>query len=264
MKDLMKGVKETHVDTPLGKTRVWTKGKGKPVCFLAGIGGPKKWTPFLDKLAESRKVIVPSLPGYPGGAPAESLDSLMDWILASCDVVEAAGCLDADLVGASVGGTLAAEIAAFWPDNVRRLALIAPFGIYDEEHPVADIFAQRPGAMVNVLSHKPQDLAGHMAPPEGYDPAEWEVENLRANIATAAIIWPLGNTKIAERLWRIKAPSLIVWGEQDAVMAPSYAQHFRSRIGKHAKSKLIRNAGHMAEFDQPAAVARAIEGFLKG
>ncbi|MDP4595220.1 MAG: alpha/beta hydrolase [Beijerinckiaceae bacterium] len=257
----MNGGVESFVDTPLGKTRVWTKGRGKRLCVLAGAGGAKKWTPFLEELSRSRKVIVPSLPGFPGGAPSEGLDQLMDWILAACDVVEAAGCLDSDMVGASIGATFAAEIAAFWPDNVKKLTLIAPFGLYDAAHPVADIFAQRPGAMANVLSRKPDELNTWLSPPEGFDPGEWEVQSLRANVATASIIWPLGDTRLNQRLWRIKAPTMVLWGGEDQVMAPAYAKLVAAAIGKNAKTKIVRNAGHMAEFDQPAAVARAVIGF---
>ena len=260
----MKGVKETHVKTPLGKARVWTKGKGKKLCFLGGAGGLKKWTPFLDKLAETRKVIAPSLPGFPGGTSAESLDQLMEYILASCDVLEAADCLDSDIAGASFGATIAAEIAAFWSDNVKKLVLIAPFGIYDDANPVADIFAQKPGGMASVLSEKPDVLNEWLAAPGGVDPSEWEIETLYANMATANLLWPLGDTKIKQRLWRITAPTLVLWGENDRVMAPSYAKLFQSAIGKNAKSKAIKKAGHMAEFDEPGAVAKAVSGFLTG
>ncbi len=67
--------------------RVWSKGTGRPLGFLAGIGGLPKWTPFLDRLAESRQVIAPSLPGFPGAAGHEDLDTIFDWILATHDIV---------------------------------------------------------------------------------------------------------------------------------------------------------------------------------
>ncbi|MCC2096651.1 MAG: alpha/beta hydrolase [Hyphomicrobiales bacterium] len=260
----MNGVKETQVKTPLGNARVWTKGRGRTLCFLGGAGGLKKWTPFLDTLAQTRKVVAPSLPGFPGGASAASLDQLMEYILASCDVLEAAECLDADIVGASFGATMAAEIAAFWPDNVKKLVLIAPFGIYDEASPVADIFAQKPGGMAGVLSEKPDALNAWLAAPDGVDPSEWEIETLYANMATANLLWPLGDTRIRQRLWRITAPSLVLWGEKDRVMAPSYGKLFQSSIGKNAKSKIVKKAGHMSEFDEPAAVAKAVTTFLAG
>src|SRR6478609_11009900 len=94
-------------------SRVWKKGSGPKLGFLAGFGGLPKWIPFLDRLAEQRTVIVPSLPGFPGGERGHTvLDSHLDWVLAAHELVSKAGLDGADLAGSSVGGSLAAEIAA--------------------------------------------------------------------------------------------------------------------------------------------------------
>lgn len=254
--------KETFVDTPAGKVRVWEKGRGKKVGVFAGAGGLPKWTPFLDKLAESRRVIVPSLPGFPGGTSYEPIDSHLEWILAAGDVFDAAGLEGADLIGASIGGTLAAEIAAVWPGSVRKLVLIAPFGMFDEAEPVADIFAQQPAQPTAVLTAKPDALKDYFSAPTGADAAEWEIQTLRANVASAAILWPLGDTRIARRLSRIEADTLLLWGDSDKVIPQSYAQRFAAGIAGKTKVQTIKNAGHMAEFDQPGAVAKAIAKFL--
>ena len=89
-------------------------------------------------------MIVPSLPGFPGGDRGHTvLDTHLDWVLAVRDLIDKAGLAGADLAGSSVGGSFAAEVAAIWPDKVRRLALIAPFGLYDEKDPATDPWAQR-------------------------------------------------------------------------------------------------------------------------
>ena len=124
--------------------RVWTKGSGPKLGFLAGFGGLPRWVPFLDELAKTRTVIVPSLPGYPGGGLGHTvLDTHIDWVLAVRQIIEKAGLAGADLLGASVGGAFAAEMAAIFPGHVRKLALIAPFGLFDEADPAADPWAQR-------------------------------------------------------------------------------------------------------------------------
>ena len=72
--------------------RVWTKGSGPKLGFLAGFGGLPRWVPFLDELAKTRTVIVPSLPGYPGGALGHTvLDTHLDWVLAVRQIVDKAG-----------------------------------------------------------------------------------------------------------------------------------------------------------------------------
>ena len=85
--------------------RIWRKGRGPRIGFLAGFGGLPRWIPFLDRLAEARSVVVPSLPGFPGGGRGHArLDSQLDWVLATRRLLEAAGLHGADLVGSSVGG----------------------------------------------------------------------------------------------------------------------------------------------------------------
>src|ERR1700719_300762 len=132
--------------------RVWRKGHGPNLGFLAGFGGLPRWIPFLDALARERTVIVPSLPGFPGGDRGHTvLDSHLDWVLTVRDLIDQAGLAGADLVGSSVGGSFAAEMAAIWPDKVKRLALIAPFGLFDDKEPATDPWAQKaddiPGLM---------------------------------------------------------------------------------------------------------------------
>lgn len=260
----MNALRESTVDTPLGPMRLWQKGKGKKVGFFAGVGGLPRWTPFLEALSDTRRVIVLALPGFPGGADADKLDDALDRIVAAHDCFVAAGLAGADLIGASVGGALAAEVAALWPGEVRRLALIAPFGLFDEDEPVADIFAQRPGATSALLAKRAAELDDYFAAPAEAKAIDWQVTTLRANVAAANIIWPLGETGLRKRLARIVAPTLLVWGDEDRVVPPRYAQKFAKAICGKSRIRVIKNAGHMAEFDQPKAVARAVEAFLKG
>ena len=125
-------------------SRVWKKGEGPKLAFLAGFGGLPRWIPFLDVLARERTVIVPSVPGFPGGERGHTvLDSHLDWMLAIRHLLQKAGLEGADLAGSSVGGSFAAEIAAIWPGSVRRLVLIAPWGLFDEKDPMTDPWAQR-------------------------------------------------------------------------------------------------------------------------
>ncbi|MGH7076435.1 MAG: alpha/beta fold hydrolase [Stellaceae bacterium] len=243
--------------------RVWEKGEGKPIYYLAGIAGLPRWTPFLDRLAESRRVVVPSLPGFPGGEGHDVLDSHLDWIVATLDLLDGAGADGAiDLIGASVGGALAAEVAAMSPALVRRLALIAPFGLYDLDAPPTDIWAQPPGSASALMCKNPDNYIGFTAPPEGTDPGEWTVIMTRAAEAGARILWPLGDPRLVRRLHRIRADTLIVWGDEDKVLAPSYAEHFGQEIEGRAAVAVIPNAGHLADLDAPDRAAQFIGGFL--
>ena len=244
-------------------TRVWRKGNGPKLGFLAGLGGLPRWMPFLDELAKSRTVIVPSLPGFPGGDRGHTvLDSHLDWLLAVRDILDQSGLAGADLAGSSVGASLAAEVAALWPASVGKLALIAPFGLFDERDPPTDPWAQRADAVANLMCADPDIWKAMKAAPDGANSIEWPIEQVRASEAAARIFWPLGNTRIEKRLRLIKAPTLLLWGEHDRILPRSYAEVFAKGIGGSATTKIVAGAGHLAELDQPEAVAAAILSFV--
>ncbi|HYM02132.1 MAG TPA: alpha/beta fold hydrolase [Stellaceae bacterium] len=238
--------------------RVWEKGRGSPVYYLAGIAGLPRWTPFLDRLAERHRVVVPSLPGYPGATGHDQLDGTLDWITAALDLLDAAGLDGGDLIGASVGGTLAAEVASLSPGRVRRLVLIAPFGLYDKETPPLDVWALKPGTLPSVLSADAQTFGAFTAPPEGVAPAEWAIVMMRASEAAARLLWPLADTRLARRLHRIRAETLILWGGEDKVLSPRYAERFAKGISGKTRVTIVPGAGHLVDLDAPERAAEAV------
>jgi pimeloyl-ACP methyl ester carboxylesterase len=241
--------------------RVLEKGEGEPLGFLASFGGLPGWTPFLDRLAERRRVVVPSLPGFPGaGGGFRRLDDLPDWVIATLDLLEEAGLEGADLVGHGVGGLLAAEVAAFSRASVRRLALIAPLGLFDEAEPVADVWARRASEVPALFSAQPEAYAKSLACPAGHDEVEWQLAGVRAMEAAGRLLWPLGDRGLAKRLHRITAPTLLVWGAEDRIVPASYAKRFAAAISGPTEIRSIPGAGHRADLDAPDATAAAILG----
>jgi pimeloyl-ACP methyl ester carboxylesterase len=248
----------TTVDVNGHPCRVWTKGSGPKIGFLAGFGGLPRWIPFLDHLAESRTIVVPSIPGFPGATGHNVLDTHLDWLVAVRTLLDKAGLEEADLVGSSVGGSFVAEIAALWPQSVKRIAMIAPFGLFDEKDPATDVWAQRADDVPGLLCANGEIYKEMKAMPAGANSVEWPIEQTRAAEAAARIFWPLGNTKLERRLPLLKAPTLLIWGEADRVMPRSYAEKIARAIPGGAKITTIAGAGHLAELDQPDAVAKAV------
>lgn len=243
--------------------RVWRKGTGPVFGWLAGFGGLPRWTPFLDKLAETRTVVVPSLPGFPGATGHTILDNHLDWVVTVRQLLAKAGLDGADLGGASVGGSFAAEMAAIFPATVKRLVLLAPFGLFDEREPPTDPWAQRADNVAGLMCADPENWKKLVAPPEGTNSVEWPIEMTRAAEAAARAFWPLGNTQLAKRLPLIQAPTLILWGEQDRVQPPAYADLFASGIKAKATIRRLQDAGHLADLDQPEATANAILDWMR-
>ena len=210
-------------------------------------------------LARERTVIAPSLPGFPGGDRGHSvLDSHLDWVLAVRLLLQRAGLDGVDLAGGSVGASFAAEIAAIWPASGRRLALIAPWGLFDEREPMTDPWAQRLPEMPALLCADPARWNELKAEPEGANSPEWPIEQIRAAEAAARAFWPLGNTKLDKRLPLITAPTLLLAGDEDRIMPASYLDRFAAAISGLTEIRTIPGAGHLAELDKPDEVAAAI------
>ena len=252
------GVKESSVRIGGEQIRIWEKGSGEPLGYLAGLGGLLAWTPFLDKLAERRRVIVPSLPGFPGGGLLhKQLDSLPDWVICMLDLLEAAGLEGRELVGHSVGGMLAAEVAAFSRASLKSLVLIAPFGLYDEAEPPMDPWARRAPEIAPMMSTKPAEYAkARLTPPAGLAPdeaTEWAIVQARATESASRLLWPLGELGLWKRLHRVSCPVKLVWGAEDRVMPASYAKRFAQGLGGGTEIKVSPGAGHALDFDAPEA-----------
>lgn len=259
----MTNVEERTVRFQDSAIRVLQKGTGPKIGFLAGYGGLPRWIPFLDHLSETRTVIVPSLPGFPGGGSGhKALDTHLDWLLAVRALLDEAGLHGCDLAGSSIGASLAAEMAAVWPNSVRRLALIAPLGLFEEKEPTGDIWAIRADKVAATLCARPEAWSALKEVPESADPVEWAIEQTRANEAAARIFFPLGNTGLEKRLPLIKTDTLLIWGDQDQIIPRSYASKFKYLLGGRVDLTVVEDAGHLAELDRPKAVARAVDGWM--
>ena len=242
--------------------RVWEQGSGQPVTFLPGIGGLPRWSAFLDALAKERRVVAPSLPGFPGSVALPELDDQLDWLLATHDLLRLAGAAGSDVVAVSVGAALAADVAAVWPEAVSRLVLVSPLGMFESANPSADIFAQPSGGLGELLCSDSARFDTHVALPDGGDRVEWTVQQVRAQEAAARLLWPVGDTRLARRLHRVTQPAMLVFGADDRVLPPSYRQRFQQAL-PHARLEVVAGAGHLVDLDAPRALADLVEEFLR-
>lgn len=241
--------------------RVIEGGEGPPLVFLHGAGGATPEDPFLAALAARHRVYAPLIPGYGDSDECPEIRDMLDFTLHTWDVVEALGLEDPILVGHSMGGMIAAEMAAVQPNDVSRLALIAPAGLWDDEHPITDLFSTMPYEMPELLFHDAAAGAAMMtAGRDVEDPnflQTYLVANARQLGMAGRILFPIPERGLRERLYRIKAQTVVVWGDSDRLIPPVYAHAFKKGI-RGAELVSIPEAGHMVILERPQAVAEAI------
>jgi pimeloyl-ACP methyl ester carboxylesterase len=170
------------------------------------------------------------------------------------------------LIGHSFGGMLACEIAAAMPGRVSKLVLINPLGLWRDDLPVknwmilpedqrrATLFADPAGAAAERFFKLPADPAARV---------EAQAAFIWSLACTGKFVWPIPDKGLKKRIHRIAAPTLIIWGVADQVIAPAYAHEFAGRIAG-ARVELIDHAGHLPHLEQPHVVARLVRGFLEG
>jgi len=236
-------------------------GAGEPLVYFHGAGGITPEDPLLNALAKTRHVFAPYLPGYGETEDCPDLRDMLDYTLLGWDLVRAFGLTDPLLVGHSMGGMIAAEMAAVAPNDVSRLALIAPAGLWLDDHPIPDMFTLLPFELPGYLFHDVE--AGTKLLTAGLkldDPKflqDYLVRNARQLGMAGKLLFPIPERGLAQRLYRITARTVIVWGESDRMIPPVYGPAFQAGI---AGSRLVNvtAAGHMVTLEKPDAVAEAI------
>jgi len=247
------------------RIRVFEAGRGAPLVFLHGAGGLFADNPFLDRLAERYHVVAPELPGYGESTGEELLEDMLDFALHGWDVVAALGLSRPHLVGHSMGGMIAAEMACIAPNDLGKLVLAAAVGLWIAEQPIPDLFAFLPHEFAAVLFHNravgEAFLTGglDLRNPEAL--LEFYIANTKRLGMAGKILFPIPNRRLSKRLYRLTAPTLLVWGKSDRLVPPVYADRFRTLI-PHAELQLIDAAGHMVPYEQPDAFAAAVTRFL--
>lgn len=249
------------VATPHVPVRYFEGGSGQSLVFLHGAGGLMAGDPFFARLATKYHVFAPLLPGYGDSEECHELRDMLDFTLHTWDVIEALGLKNPILVGHSMGGMIAAEMAAVAPHDVTRLGLIAPAGLWLGDHPIPDLFATMPYDYPAILFHDAQAGTAMMTAGLALDDPEWLkgflVTNARQLGMAGKILFPVPERGLSERLYRIKAKTLLIWGDSDRLISPVYAQAFKKGI-KGSELVAIPEAGHMVTVEKPDQVVAAL------
>jgi len=247
------------------RMRVLSKGAGPNLVFFHGPWG-LHWTPFLDALAQHFTVHAPEHPGTSPGANDDiyNLDGLWDLILCYDELLEGLSLDGAAFVGHSFGAMVACELAAAYPRRAGRLALIDPIGLWRDDAPVTNwmmldpkelpghVFRDSTSAGAKLLFAQPEDDAARVAAQVGLT---WAMG------ATGKFIWPIPDKGLKKRIHRVKAPTLLIWGEQDRFLDRALAQQSIDRCDQ-GRVEYLPGASHWVHHEKPDRVAKLILDFF--
>jgi pimeloyl-ACP methyl ester carboxylesterase len=249
------------------EAKVKVGGSGPPLVYLHAAGGPI-WDPFVEWLCENYTVYAPHHPGT--GETARdaiyAVESLWDLVLIYDEIFDALNLRTVPIVGTSFGGMMSCEIAAHRPERISKMILLDPIGLWREDAPVAPYMLMPPEKLVATLykdlNSEPVKKALQM--PDDPD----QVATITADLvwalgATGKFVWPIPDKGLKKRIHRIKAETLIVWGEDDALIASSYAKEFAKHIA-NSRVEIIKDCGHVPQVEKLEALKPMVAKFLAG
>jgi pimeloyl-ACP methyl ester carboxylesterase len=248
------------------ETEVEIAGEGPALVYLHGPWGLGPDRTFVARLAEQYRVFAPKFPGTGKGAP-NAIHALGDWhdLVVYYDELFDQLQLDAPaLVGHSFGGMIAAEVAATTPKVASRLVLIDPVGLWRDDAPVRNWMLIPHQDRPSSFFADPESEAAKRffaVPTDADERVETLSQLTWSQACTGKFTWPIADRGLAKRIHRISAPTLVIWGEADGVIAPVYAEEFSKRISDARTAKVAR-AGHLPHLEQPDAVIKALSGFI--
>lgn len=248
------------------KIHVRIQGSGPPLVYLHPAGG-LVWDSVLDRLARTWTVYAPEHPGT--SADHGAINEVQTWfeLLMMYEQLLRELKLEKPVVmGQSYGGMMAADLAAIYPDRIGKLVLLDPIGLWRDDAPIP---------LMKLVSSMPEQIPAqlfHDVTCEGarslFTPVADAETNIRIGAAfvwalgcTGKFFWPIADHGLGRRLHRVTAPTLVIWGKQDALVPVVYAEEFARRIA-NAKLALIDNCGHIPQLEQPAQTLAHIKEFL--
>jgi pimeloyl-ACP methyl ester carboxylesterase/mannose-6-phosphate isomerase-like protein (cupin superfamily) len=240
---------------------VTERGEGRPVLLLHGGAGPASVAGFAGLLAEAGlRAITPVHPGFDGTSRPETLTSIAGLAELYAGLLDELGATDVTVVGNSIGGWIAAEIALLRSPRVARVVLVDAVGIEVPEHPPVDFFSLTLDQVSQLSYHDPD---AYRLDPDALPP---EQRALLAGNRSALAVYggqAMVDPTLAARLAGIDVPVLVVWGDSDRIVLPAYGEAFAAAIPT-ARFTLLTGTGHVPQVETPGPLLDVIADFVDG
>ncbi len=239
------------------------KGSGCPLLILHGGGGLDYRSEYLDLLAAHFEVFAPSHPGFGHSPLPDRFQSVDDLAYLYLDLLEACDLKDAVMVGFSLGGWIAAELAVRCAHRLSKLVLVGAVGIKvsdRETRDIPDIFATAPDDVARLVFHDPARAAVDFGAL-----TDEELTIIARNRESLALYtWEpyMHNPGLRYQLHRIHIPTLLIRGASDGLISQKYAEAYTALI-PGARLEVIAAAGHLPQIEQPRKFADRVVSFAR-
>ncbi len=251
--------------------QIYRGGHGAPLLYLHSAGGEFIFPPFrqvLGELANHFEVIAPAHPGFGGSEGLERIDDIEDLAFHYLDLLDALKLERVNVVGMSLGGWLAAELATRSPERVRSLVLVDAAGLYIPRNDNFEFFLDQyssPGYSAEMRRrsfHDPESPVAHAFVPDEI-PFDQLLFFYRARQATARVAWNpyFYNPKLRQRLHRVKCPALVLWGDSDGLLPVEHAQAYHELI-PGSTLQVLEKCGHLPPLERPEEFVASVVAFL--
>jgi len=232
-------------------------GAGEPLLYLHGANGAGQTLPFMAALAETFDVLVPEHPGFGGSDEPDWLDNIHDVAYFYLDFLKTLDLEGVHLVGMSLGGWIALEVAVRSTERLKSLTVAGSAGLHVNGLSTGDPFTWSPEETMRQAFADPKIAEAAIASlPENVEANDTFLKN-RSTFARLAWEPRLHDPHLAKWLHRIDVPTRIVWGADDALISAGYAQEFAKLIPGSSVT-LIPECGHLLHVEKPDAFVSAI------
>lgn len=234
-------------------------GTGPSILLLHGGGGVDTVRGLGHALAEQARVLIPTHPGFDGTVRPRGLDSVLALAGYYLQWLAQRGLTDVVVVGSSLGGWVAAEMALQDSGRLRGMVLINAVGIQTPDAAVVDISGYSREALLRLAAHDPERMLAHA-------PAMTPERHLLM-ISNAAALAAYDNgaammaTGLRERLAGVTFPVAVVWGRSDGIAPVAYGRAYAAAF-PNGRFEMIAEAGHLPHIEQPSRVLNTIRRFL--
>jgi pimeloyl-ACP methyl ester carboxylesterase len=237
-------------------------GSGTPLLFLHGSGGIDAWLPWMDALAAKHDLIVPDHPGWGRSDTPEWFDNIHDLAYFYLDFIEALGLDHVHIVGNSIGGWIACEMAVRSTKHIATLTLVDPAGLRVIGVQRFDIFLASHEAHTRALFFDQTYADKRLAAPLEGDQLDRHLKN---RYASARVGWQprLYDPHLAKWLHRIDVPTLVLWGEHDHIFPVAMLDEF-VRLIPGSTGTVFPKCGHLPHIECTTAFADTVNGFIAG